>query len=219
MTVSTDLIVLHSTKYGENALVVHTLGPVYGRRSFLVRIGGRSAPVSPALFLPLNILNGQVTENPRSELWTLRSPMVKHPLSGIRDNLYKNTMTLFLSEVLYRAVRDGAYEAGLYEWCERQVLTLNALEDSFSNFHLLFLLGLSGALGFRPETGDLAPFAGGMQRHIEALLRLPFSEALLYPLTGAERSDLADVFLRYLEFHTESALRVRSLAVLKEIFH
>ena len=47
-----ELVVLATTKVGENALVVHTLSREYGRRGFMVRPGTKSAM---SLFLPLNM--------------------------------------------------------------------------------------------------------------------------------------------------------------------
>ena len=62
MEENTDLIVLHTTKYGENAVVVHTLSRRYGRRGFLVRGLGKKPVMS--LLQPLNLLEADVTELP-----------------------------------------------------------------------------------------------------------------------------------------------------------
>lgn len=212
---STELIILNHTKFGENSIVIHTLSQAYGRRSFLVRVGRKSAM---SLFLPLNILEADVTENPKATLWTAAGLSVRHPLNGIRSNLYKNTMTLFMSEVLYRVVKDGAFEEGLYEWCSRSILTLDALDNDFSNFHLLFLLELAVALGFSPTLQDIAPFAGEHLKDIRDLMQADFSQALLLPLNGETRNAICEDILRYLEFHTESRIDVRSLAVLRELY-
>ena len=93
-----------------------------------------------ALFLPLNILQAEVTENPKSDLWFARNFVSVTPLNGIRNNIHKNTMTLFMSEVLYRVVKDQTNEDGLADWLKGQILTLDALESDFANFHLMFLL-------------------------------------------------------------------------------
>ena len=215
MKTTSRLIVLCHTPFGENTVVLHTLSREWGRRGFLVRVG-KAAPM--ALFLPLNILEAEVTENPRSTLWRAASITPALPLGGIRNNLYKNTMTLFLSEVLFRTLKEDACEAGLFEWCERAICTLDALQGDWSNFHLRFLIELAGALGFRPGPDDLAPFAG---KHIETLRTLAnagFEETMLLPLSGQTRNELCDSLLRYLEYHTETAIRVRSLAVLRELF-
>ncbi len=210
-----ELIILNHTKFGENSIVLHTLSSEYGRRGFLVKVSPRTAM---ALFLPLNILEAEVTENPKSSLWFARNFVSVNPLNGIRSNIHKNTMTLFMSEVLYRVVKDQTNEDGLADWLKGQILTLDALQSDFANFHLLFLLNLCAALGFDPDLAGLAPFADKKLIHIEALLKSPFAEALLLPLSGADRNAIAESILKYIEYHTESAVNVRSLAVLREIY-
>lgn len=210
-----ELIVLATTKVGENALVVHTLSREHGRRGFLVRPGKKAGM---ALFLPLNILEADVVENPRSTLWSLRSIRLKDALQGIRGNLHKNTMTLFLSEVLFRILRDGSYEDGLYEWCLGSILTLNELESDFANFHIRFLLELAGALGFRPGFDDIAPFAKEQLQELKPFLEKGFGESMLIPLSGASRNNLCECLLQYLSYHTEQSVQVKSLAVLRELY-
>ena len=168
-----ELIILNHTKFGENSIVLHTLSSEYGRRGFLVKVSPRTAM---ALFLPLNILEAEVTENPKSSLWFARNFVSVNPLNGIRSNIHKNTMTLFMSEVLYRVVKDQTNEDGLADWLKGQILTLDALQSDFANFHLLL------------------------------------------PLTGVDRNAIAESILKYIEYHTESAVNVRSLAVLREIY-
>ena len=210
-----ELIILNHTKFGENSIVLHTLSSEYGRRGFLVKVSPKTAM---ALFLPLNILQAEVTENPKANLWYARNFVSITPLNGIRGNIHKNTMTLFMSEVLYRVVKDQTNEDGLADWLKGQILTLDALQSDFANFHLLFLLNLCAALGFDPNAAGLAPFIDNNLQSVEALLSLPFTEALLLPLTGADRNAIAESILKYIEYHTESAVNVRSLAVLREIY-
>ena len=218
-----ELIILGSTKIDGHALVLHTLRREYGRRGFVVHVG---KTVSPSLLLPLGIVEADVTENPKSSLWNARRLVSAAPMIGIRNNLYKNSMTLFMSEVLFRIVKDGANEEGLYDWCRKSILTLDAMESDFSNYPIRFLLELCTTLGFSPTFEDLLPYIDGDARsgplgHVEALrtfVRAPFSESMLIPLTGADRNKIAEDILRYLEFHTESTINVRSLRVLHELF-
>ena len=216
MVKDTELIVLHTTKFGENSLVVHTLSREYGRRSFLVKGAGKKSMMS--LFLPLNMLEADIIETNKSTLFTARNLIARHPLLGIRSNMFKNSMTMFMSEVLYRVVKDGASEQGLFEWCERNILMLDAIQTDFSNFHIRFLLELAVALGFSPEVQDLMPFAGDHYPVVEKFMSLPFAESMLIPLNGPVRNEIAEEILRYIEFHTESAVNVNSLKVLRELF-
>ena len=210
-----SLIVLNTTKVGDSSMVLHTLSRTYGRRSFITSAGkGRGM----ALYLPLNILDAEVVENPKSELWRLRGISAKYPLNGIRSDVSKNSMTLFISEVLYRAIRSESMEPGLFEWCEKSILTLDSMTCSYANFHLRFLLELCGAMGFSPSPSDLAPFAGDQLRNLSYLVEAPFAQAMLLPLSGTSRNAAAEAVLQYLGFHTESRLNIQSLKVLRELF-
>ena len=215
MTTGTELIVLHTTKFGENSIVVHTLSRDYGRRSFLVRGAGKKVL---SLLLPLNILEAEITESPKSTLYTARNLTSRHPLLGIRNNIYKNTMTMFLSEVIYRTIKEGAQEHGLFEWCRGQILLLSAMESDFSNFHIRFLLELSVALGFSPETSDLMPFVEENYTTVSEFMTSSFAESMLIPLSGPVRNKICEDVLRYIEYHSESTLTINSLKVLRELF-
>ena len=125
---------------------------------------------------------------------------------------------MFLSEVLYRVVKDGAVEQGLFEWCEKNILLLDSIRTDFSNFHIRFLLEFAVALGFSPEARDLSPFVGEHFPIIERFMTLSFAESMLIPLSGAVRNEIAEGILRYIEFHSESAVNVNSLKVLRELF-
>lgn len=214
MNDSERLIVLNSTKLGDNSLVLHCLCRRLGRRSFIVTVrkGG-----SRALFLPFSILDAEVMENRKSDLWRLKGISATHPLNGIRSSFDKNAITLFMSEVLWRAVQDGA-EEGLYDWCERSILTLDALEGDFANYHLRWLMELADVLGFSPSFESLAPFAGENLQAISELLSTGFEQFMLYPLSGTKRSAIAESLLRYLSVHLEIPLNIRSLAVLGELY-
>lgn len=216
MTKNIEMIILHTTKYGENSLVIHTLSEEYGRRSFLVRGIGRKQSMS--LFLPLSILEADVAEGQVSKLSTVRGISSAHPLLGIRNNLYKNSITMFISEVLYRVVKDGSKESGMFGWCEKNILLLDAMESDFSNFHVRFLLELAVVLGFSPEADDIEHFAGDRIPVVTKFLRSSFEESMLIPMSGQARNEIAEALLRYIEYHSDSTLNVCSLKVLRELF-
>ena len=211
----TELIVLHTTKFGENSLVVHTLSRDYGRRSFLVRGAGRKLM---SLFLPLNILEAEVVESSKSSLYSARNMVSACPLVGIRNSILKNSVTMFISEVLYRAIKEGASEQGLYEWCRKNILMLDAMESDFSNFHIRFLLELAVVMGFSPQSKDLEHFVGERFPIVEQFMTTSFAESMLIPINGAARNEIAEGVLRYIGFHAESSLNINFLKVLRELF-
>lgn len=209
------LIILNTTKVGDSSLVLHCLGRESGRRSFIVSVrkGG-----SRAMYLPLGILDAEIIENHKSDLWRLHGVSAAYPLNGIRSHFDKNALSMFMSEVLYRSVQEGLAEQDLYCWCERSILTLDALEGSVANYHLRFLFELASELGFSPDAESLAPFADGNLREMQALLSAPLPEFMMLPLNGDRRSAIADSLLRYLSAHLELPLNIRSLSVLGELY-
>ena len=216
MKVNTRLIVLHTTKYGESSVIIHTLSQEYGRRSFFVRNASKKQMMT--LFQPLNILEGDVDDVTKSKLLNIGNLSALYPLSGIRADLYKNSMTLFISEVLYRAVKDGSREEGMFEWFVKNILLLDSVQTDFSNFHLRFLLELSVILGFSPSLEDLRPFIGERVEVISEFMASSFAESMLIPLSGEIRNEIAEDILRYLEFHLDSSLNINSLKVLRELY-
>ena len=216
MKVNTRLIVLHTTKYGESSVIIHTLSQEYGRRSFFVRNASKKQMMT--LFQPLNILEGDVNDDGQAKLMNISNLAALYPLSGIRADLYKNSMTLFISEVLYRAVKDGSREEGMFEWCVKNILLLDSVQTDFSNFHLRFLLELSVILGFSPSLEDLRPFIGERVEVISEFMASSFAESMLIPLSGEIRNEIAEDILRYLEYHLDSSLNINSLKVLRELY-
>ena len=215
MTLLTDIIVLNTTKLGETSVVVHCLSRDYGRRGFIVNVGRR---IPSSLLQPLGILEAKVVENTKSALWRITSLTPKYPLNGLRQDLSKGAISLFMSEVLYRTIKEGTDEDGLFDWCIGDILTLDAIESDFANYHIRFLLELAVMLGFSPSADSLMPFCGDALGEVEEILRSPFSEAMLVPLSGEKRNAIAESIVRYIAHYSESAINLRSLGVLRELF-
>lgn len=213
---NSEFILLHTTRYGENSIILHTLSREYGRKGFFIRSISRRSVTS--LFFPLSILEADIMETGKSRLFTARNVASRYPLTGIRNSFSKSAISMFISEVLYRVVKDGMQDPALYDMCVRNILLLDALEADFSNFHLYFLLEFIVSLGFSPDPGALEPFLGERMPAVADLTRKPFAEAMLVPLTGEARNDIAERLLKYIEYHTESSVKVNSLKILHELF-
>ena len=168
------------------------------------------------MWQPLSILDCEAVENPKSDLWRLRGISAAYSLSSLRSDIARGAISMFMAEVLFRAVREGA-EPGLYDWCEKSILSLDTLEGSYANYHLRWLLELCSVMGFTPALEDLAPFSGEQLQNIQSLMG-PLDQALALPLSGSGRSEIAEALLQYLSAHLEYQLNIRSLGVLGELF-
>ncbi|MCF0176435.1 MAG: DNA repair protein RecO C-terminal domain-containing protein, partial [Bacteroidales bacterium] len=186
---NTEMIILNSTKVGESALVVHTLSRLFGRRSFILK--GKLRQYS-SLMLPLSIIEAEIVENPKSDLWMMKSLASAKPLMGIRSNMSKNAVTMFISELLFRSLKDGSSDEELYDWCISSIDLLDRMEGDFANWHLRFMLEFCSVLGFRPSEEDLLPFSMEYQPQISLLMQSNFAESMLIPLSGSVRNAIAE---------------------------
>ena len=190
MTENIEAIVLGYTKFGENSVVVHTLSEAYGRRGFLVRIGKKAGM---ALLLPMNIL--EMGERPPE----------RHPEQPLQE--HDESVPVRGAP----ARRQGRAGGG------RPVPLVRPQHPDPGQPGQRFLqLPHPVPAGIRRD--DIAPFAEKHLVQLKPFLTATFSESMLLPLRGEERNALCEDLLRYLEYHTESSINVRSLAVLREVF-
>ena len=216
---ATDLIVLHVTKFGDSALIVHALSPLYGRCGLIIKgVGaGKKNRRAAALFQPLNVLETVVDENPKSSLLSIRSAELKYNLASIRGNILKNCISVFLSELLYRLVSEGSREEGLFEWTENMICAFEGLECDFSNFHIYFSIRLCGILGFSPNRDSGYRFSDANEALLGKFLSNDFAGCMALPATGEMRSSFMEDMVKYLEYHIDKPLEIKSLKILHEL--
>lgn len=158
-------IVLHTLKYGDNALVAHLLTDTLGRQNYLVagirpapRPGSRTASRATsgrgnkaAHYQPLGLIEIEGYEVPGGEMHRIREVRNALILAGLRSDPSKNAIALFIAEVLYRLVKQVEPDGPLFGFVWRSVAALDGLEgEAVANFHLWFLVRLSSFLGFYP---------------------------------------------------------------------
>lgn len=214
MTTPDQIIVLHYTRYSEKAVILHTLSRSFGRKSFIVKDASRLM----AFFQPLNILDCEIVSNPRSSLSSARAFVEPSPLVGIRTSMGKNAISMFMAELVYRAVAEDAQERGLFEWMRKEIMLLEVLSSDYSNFHIHFLMDFAAAMGFAAAMNDLLPFMEDSAPKASELIEADFAQAMLVKMSGAQRTAMCTRLLKYLEFHLDTPLHIRSLGVLGELF-
>ena len=64
---------------------------------------------------------------------------------------------------------------------------------------------------------DFNPFTPEQTDRLRSIHEASFEDALSLPMTGAERKELIEAVIRWLEYHTGSRIDLRSLSVLHQI--
>ena len=135
-TQSSRIIVLHLTKFGDSSLVVHCIDSAAGRCSYLLRGAGKSSSGSSGLrkgshvsigsFHNLAVLNIVSVSNPRSSMAYLKEYEPAMQLTSLRSDMHKNSIALFISELLYRTIVEQNCDERLFAWLCDAVARLEA---------------------------------------------------------------------------------------------
>lgn len=241
MLTKTQAIVLHSLKYGETRLIVDIFTRSMGRQSFIVSIPkSTKAKIKKQLFQPLSILEIEFDSRPKVQLQKLADARLASPFSSIPFQPHKLSISLFLAEFLYYALRGEQQNEHLFDYVTNSLLWLDGQQDRFSNFHLVFLMRLSRFLGFYPnldnyQSGDYFDLRESMFQSappvhrdflfpeeadkVQLMMRMDFPTMHLYRMSHDDRNRLLEVTLKYYRLHLPDFPELKSVSVLQELYH
>lgn len=237
MLVSTQAIVINSIKYSDTSLIVKLFTETDGIKSYMLKgvLNGKSK-LKVAFFQPLNLLEIIANHNTKGTLNSLKETQVHYHFKTIPTNIVKQTILLFIAEILNSSLVDeGEYQA-LFEYLKTALIWLDT-NDKTTNFHILFLLNLTKYLGFYPEsTLKNAPlfdleegklmFKTSSKLILEnedlnlfkSLLGTNFDSIEQLKLNGQKRQQLLSILIQYYELHLSGFRKPKSLPILKSIF-
>ena len=125
--------------------------------SFLLKGGkGREASRRRALLQPMSVVECVADIVPGRDVSRIVSLRAMRPLQGLMASPVKQTLAMFLAEVLGLVLRSGQPDAPTFDFVAQSVAVLDELPAGrASNFHLAFLRGLHRArpLGLPPRNG------------------------------------------------------------------
>ncbi len=155
MQVKTRGIILHTLKYSDSASIVTVYTEQFGRVAYMVHgIYRKKSACRAALVQPLTLVELDVYHTPGKDLQRIKDLQTDFQFSSIPFNPVKNSIALFLSEILYRILRQQEPDESLFLFLENSIQQLDCCEEGVSNFHLIFLLKLTRYLGFEPNRDE-----------------------------------------------------------------
>lgn len=207
MLVTTDAIVLSLQPHSDKAHVLHAYTRAGGRVNYMVYGLGRKNP--RGLYTPLSLI--QITADHPSQvgdggkLPTLKEACpITHNPSSITSDIYKQTICLFIAEILHNVLRHPMVDEPMYDFLVQSIRELDQTPDP-SNFHLQFLVDFAAKLGFAMDSSNPLPFL--QERAGERL-----------PLTRKARQEALRALCAYFAEHVETWQSPKSLDVLMEVF-
>ena len=240
MLTKTQAIVLHSLKYGETRLIVDMFTRSQGRQSFIVSIPKSvKGKIKKQLFQPLTLLEIEYDLRPKLQLQKLSDVRLASPFSSIPFDPNKLSISLFIAEFLYYALRSEQRNEPLFDYIVNSIQWLDAQTNRFAIFHLVFLMRLSRFLGFYPnldhyQAGDYFDLRESVflpvppvhrdflhpqeAEKIQLMMRMDFPTMHLFRMSHQERNRLLEVSLVYYRLHIPDFPELKSVSVLQELY-
>lgn len=153
MVLSTKGIVLRSVKYGETSLVSSIYTQSHGLQSYMingVRTYTKKGPGKASLFQPASMLDLVIYHNDLKNLQRLRDYKWGYLYQQIFSDVRKNTVALFIVELLQKTIRQPEPNEDLFAFIEDALMHLDTANEGITgNFPLFFSLHLASFFGFQ----------------------------------------------------------------------
>lgn len=228
---------LHKVRYSENSLIVKFYTRRLGLLSVIMHGAGKAKSRNKSnLLQPLSLLELEIDYKEKKNIHHLKEMRAANIFLNIPFDIGKSSILLFLNEVLYKSIKEEEPNEALWDFIRNSLINLDMLQAPYQNFHIDFLIHLSGFLGFNPlnnydasgnkffhlQEGCFTPFPGPpgevMNEDESRLLHLFLVKE--YAATGMnqqQRNSFLNTVLKYYSHHIPHFPEIKSHRVLKEI--
>lgn len=234
MLLSTPGLVLHTTPYADTSVVAKVFTRQLGVRSYIIKgVRSRTGRVKQNLLQPLSSLDMVVYDNHRNNLNHIRELTPRH--SQQPSDPVEIALRFFMTEVLYRALREEEPMQELWDYVETASNKIQTEEGKRKDVPIAFLLNVTHYFGIEPMDNHstcrmLFDLQEGrfVDSPTETTLSQDLSEMLhtyLYNLptyqfptyTSTERSKLLDALIAYFQIHLSGFHNFNSHQILHTI--
>lgn len=238
MIQTTPAIVINTLKFGDSDLIVSCYTQLQGMKAYLLRgvLKSKKGKLKKAYFQPLTQLIITGNHNNKGNLNTIREAEIQHFYESIHTDIKKQTIAIFISEIIYLSVREEEGNTALYRYLETSFLWLD-VHEHIANFPIVFLMNLTKFLGFYPDFSEKEKMyfdlyegkysyqktsfsvSGEKLFLFKTLLGTNFDASHKISLSAYQRQMLLQLLIQYFELHIGGFKKPKSLAVLKMIFN
>ena len=240
MLTTTNAIVLSKLRFKDNDLIVKCYTQKQGVVSYLLKgvLSSKKGNKKVAYFQSLSQLQLNTDYKPNRSLQYIKDVKTDFLYASLHTNILKSAIVMFLAEVLAQALQEEEQNDALYSYIQTTLQWLDA-NDSYSNFHLLFLLDLTKYLGFYPDQTEIATASyfnlmdGEFQQEnnskyaitgenltlLKQLLGMTFDDIKTIRIGAKQRQSFLTIILVYFELHLGNFKKPKSLQILNDVFN
>ena len=221
-------------------MIVDMYTRAYGRLSFAVQLPKTArGKMKKQFFQPLTLLDIEADVRPKLKLQKLSGAAIQSPQMSLQTDPTKLSITLFLAEFLYHALKGEQQNEPLFDYVMSSLQWLDGSSGQIANFHLVFVMRMARFLGFYPNLEGYTPgcyfdlrasvFCIEPPAHrdtllpdeaakVQLMMRMDYATMHLYRMSRQDRSRLLDIALSYYRIHLPAFPELSSVGVLHEMF-
>ncbi len=148
-------IVLRTVKYGETSVIVDIYTELFGRQSYMVngvRTSSKKGMGKANLFQPVAILDLEIYHNELKNIQRIKEFRWGYLYKNIFFDVVKNSVSLFMIELLQKCVKQPEPNAELFYFAEDAFVKLDESSDTvLANYTLFFSLHIASFFGLRMD--------------------------------------------------------------------
>lgn len=229
MKYKTRSIVFNFIKFRESSVIARIYTEKYGLKNYLINNVRSFKPRYPvSLFQPLTQLDMVVYNKPGAEINRIAEIKCMNPYHSIPFDVMKSTVCLFLTEVLYKILREEEANQELFDFLVDSFNYYDEAETQHANFHLQFLVKLTSYLGINPiDVNEIIREikSAGSSYLISESEKKQFDQLILYPyqrpvdIDNQGRRKMLTLILLFYQHHFDPITEIKSLRILREVFY
>lgn len=196
-------IVLKTIDHGETSVICQIFTDKFGLQSYIIHGAKKSkAKININILQPLHLLDMIVYHKNNGAIQRVSEARQFPLFHSIPYELEKSAIALYLTEVLFKCLKQQSADQYLFEYVYSAVCWLDSTSLAPANFHLYFLLRLSKFLGFYPA------FPKANQHYFDLKDGVFCSHAPHHPLVLQEPHTSQWASLLSSSFETLSSVRI-----------
>lgn len=213
-------IVFRFTKYGDTSIIVTIFTERFGLQAYMINgVRSKSSKSKIALYQPLTLLDLVVYYRENANINRIKEVKCLYPFQSLAIDIKKSVIGMFLAEILNKTVKEESHANEVFQFLFQSLVTLDAAEKKYENFHLIFLIKLSRYLGFGAH--NLNEVLGSrvadndVENLLTKLINADYHDDLV--ISGIQRRLILDYLLQFFNDHIDTLGEVRSIQVLREV--
>ncbi len=239
MVVSTQGLIVKSVKYSETSLILTLFTKALGLQSYMMRgVRASKSKGRGNVLQPMQLLHVEVTNRENKNLQTIKEFRPALVYEQIPFHINRTAMGMFMLEVINASIQETEPNEALFEYLESAYHFLDQVEEISPLYHLKFMLGLTGHLGFLPMNNystatpyfalDEGQFVEAERRDFilsevnsalfHKLLITPMSALAELNTTKIQRKSLLSALEAYFKLHVMNFREFRTPLIFGQVF-